>query len=145
VLGAHDGAYGYTVGQRRGLRLGRPAADGRPRYVLEVRPATRTVIVGPAEALEVTELVGRDVVWLAPDIPADGWTAVDLQVRAHGVPVAAHVRLEAEDGGAGRRLVAELAEPLSGLAAGQSAVAYAGSRVLGQATVERAARARGAA
>ena len=26
VLGEHEGAYSYTVGQRRGLRLGRPAA-----------------------------------------------------------------------------------------------------------------------
>ena len=30
VVGHHDGAYAFTVGQRRGLRLGRPAADGRP-------------------------------------------------------------------------------------------------------------------
>ena len=34
VLGSHDGAYGYTVGQRKGLRIDRPAPDGRPRYVL---------------------------------------------------------------------------------------------------------------
>src|SRR5690606_8932625 len=28
VVGEHDGAYAFTVGQRRGLRLGRPAPDG---------------------------------------------------------------------------------------------------------------------
>jgi tRNA-specific 2-thiouridylase len=144
VLGEHDGAYAYTVGQRRGLRLGRPAPDGRARYVLEVRPATRTVVVGPVEALAVTRLVGRDVVWLAPDVRADRWSAADVQVRAHGAPVAALVRVEPGGAGAGPRLVAELAEPLRGVAAGQSAVVYAGSRVLGQATVESAARARGA-
>lgn len=49
VLGEHDGAYAYTVGQRKGLGLDRPAADGKPRYVLEVRPATNTVVVGPGE------------------------------------------------------------------------------------------------
>lgn len=136
VVGAHDGAYAYTVGQRRGLRLGRPAADGRPRYVLEVRPTTRTVVVGPAEALEVGELVGRDVVWLAPDVPAWEWTAAHVQVRAHGAAVAARVRLE--HGGAegdAPRLAAALAEPVRGVAAGQSVVVYAGSRVLGQATL----------
>ena len=49
-VGEHDGAYAYTVGQRHGLRLGRPAPDGRPRFVLEVRPASDTVVVGPARA-----------------------------------------------------------------------------------------------
>ena len=34
VVGSHDGAHGYTVGQRRGLHLGVPAPDGRPRFVL---------------------------------------------------------------------------------------------------------------
>jgi tRNA-specific 2-thiouridylase len=41
VLGGHDGAYAYTVGQRRGLGIGRPAPDGRPRYVLDISPVTR--------------------------------------------------------------------------------------------------------
>ncbi len=52
-VGRHDGAFGFTVGQRRGLRIGRPAADGRPRYVLDIEPASGTVTVGPAEALDV--------------------------------------------------------------------------------------------
>src|SRR5258708_27680955 len=56
VLGRHDGAYGFTVGQRRGLRVGTPAADGRPRYVLDIEPASGTVTVGPAESLDVTEI-----------------------------------------------------------------------------------------
>ncbi|CAA9393707.1 MAG: tRNA-specific 2-thiouridylase MnmA, partial [uncultured Quadrisphaera sp.] len=51
VVGAHDGAEGYTVGQRRGLRLGVPAPDGRPRYVLATDPARGTVTVGGAEDL----------------------------------------------------------------------------------------------
>ena len=32
----HDGAYAFTVGQRRGLHLGRPADDGGRRYVVGV-------------------------------------------------------------------------------------------------------------
>src|SRR5919201_7826 len=34
VVGTHTGSFGFTVGQRKGLHLDRPAADGRPRYVL---------------------------------------------------------------------------------------------------------------
>src|SRR5882724_7739271 len=65
VVGQHEGAYGFTVGQRRGLRLGRPAADGQPRYVLDITPATGTVTVGPAELLDVDEVVGLRPVWTA--------------------------------------------------------------------------------
>lgn len=134
VVGEHDGAYAYTVGQRRGLRLGRPAPDGRPRYVLAVEPVANRVVVGPAEALEVDELTGRDVVWLAPDVPAWDWAPADVQVRAHGAALPARVRLRTGERDAAK-LDVRLATPVRGVAAGQSVVAYAGTRVLGQATV----------
>ena len=50
VLGSHEGTYGFTIGQRKGLRIGRPAADGKPRYVLDIEPVSGTVTVGPREA-----------------------------------------------------------------------------------------------
>lgn len=146
VVGEHDGAYAFTVGQRRGLALGRPAADGRPRYVVEVRPETNTVVVGAAELLTVDRLSGDKVVWLAPDVlPSEGgagagagaWFDAEVQVRAHGAPVPARVRLT--DAGVEVELTAER---LRGVAAGQSLVVYRGSRVLGQATVGAAWRAR---
>src|SRR6185436_13874703 len=56
VLARHDGVHGFTVGQRRGLGLGQPAADGRPRYVLGIEPVSGTVHVGPAEALDVRSI-----------------------------------------------------------------------------------------
>ena len=40
VVGSHDGSYGFTVGQRKGLRIGTPAPDGRPRYVLDIEPVS---------------------------------------------------------------------------------------------------------
>ncbi|KSW23568.1 tRNA 2-thiouridine(34) synthase MnmA [Cellulomonas sp. B6] len=129
VVGRHDGAYAYTVGQRRGLALGRPAADGRPRYVLAVEPVQRRVVVGPAESLDVAHVVGASAVWFA-DVPAPG-TTLTAQVRAHGADVPARVLAADADGvtvdvtGAGLR----------GVAAGQSLVLYDGTRVLGQATV----------
>src|SRR3954465_15725426 len=57
-LGSHEGAYADTGGQRRGLGLRRPAADGRPRYVLSITPVTNTVTVGPASALDVSVVAG---------------------------------------------------------------------------------------
>ena len=63
VVGEHQGAYGFTVGQRRGLRVGTPAGDGKPRYVLDIEPVTRTVTVGPAEDLDITEITADRPVW----------------------------------------------------------------------------------
>src|ERR1700735_4047742 len=51
VLGAHDGVPGFTIGQRKGLHLARPAPDGRPRYVLSIEPVSNTITVGAADAL----------------------------------------------------------------------------------------------
>jgi tRNA-specific 2-thiouridylase len=131
VVGRHSGAYAYTVGQRKGLRLPRPASDGAPRYVTEVRTDANVVVVGPETLLSVGRLEGGDVVWLAEDVPADGPTPCEIQVRAHGEPAPGAVTVA--DG----RMIVALDEPVRGVAAGQTMVAYSGTRVLGQATVVR--------
>jgi tRNA-specific 2-thiouridylase len=139
-VGTHPGAVAFTVGQRKGLNVGFPAADGKPRFVLEVRPKTNEVIVGPREALAIAELAGSRISWagnppadLAAGLGGDECAPFDceVQVRAHGDPVPATARV---DGG---ELVVTLAEPLLGVAPGQSAVLYIGTRVLGQCTIDR--------
>jgi tRNA-specific 2-thiouridylase len=135
VLGTHGGTYGFTVGQRRGLRLGRPAADGRPRYVLAVSPVTRTVTVGPRERLSVTRVEGVRPRWCGP-APTRPLRCT-AQLRAHGmaVPALAEHRADAD----GERVLVRLDEPLLGVAAGQAVVLYEGTRVVGSATVDRVA------
>ncbi|MCU0299889.1 MAG: tRNA 2-thiouridine(34) synthase MnmA [Candidatus Nanopelagicales bacterium] len=44
-LGSHSGAVGFTIGQRRGLHLQQPAADGQPRYIVDVDLERNTVFV----------------------------------------------------------------------------------------------------
>jgi tRNA-uridine 2-sulfurtransferase len=131
VVGSHRGAYAYTVGQRRGLNLSTPAADGRPRYVLDIEPATQTVTVGPREALDVDRIVGVQPRWCdaAPDEPL----ACTVQLRAHGEQYAATARVEHG------RVVVDLRRPARGVAPGQAVVIYDGTRVVGSATIDRAA------
>ncbi len=131
-IGTHPGAVAFTVGQRKGLDIGFPAADGKPRFVLEVRPKTNEVVVGPREALAIAELAGTRISWAGnpPKGPATPFDC-EVQVRAHGDSVPATARV---DGG---ELVVTLAAPLFGVAAGQSAVLYVGTRVLGQCTIDR--------
>ena len=132
VVGSHDGAHAFTVGQRKGLRLGVPAPDGKPRFVLEVRPVSNTVVVGPKEALAIAELAGARYSWAgaAPEDPSAEF-ACHVQVRAHADPVPATAVVH--DG----ELVVRVAEPLRGVAPGQTAVLYDGTRVIGQCTIER--------
>ncbi|MGP3536492.1 tRNA 2-thiouridine(34) synthase MnmA [Microbacterium sp. RD1] len=130
VVGSHEGAHAYTVGQRRGLQLGVPAPDGKPRFVLEVRPVSNTVVVGPKEALATAEIAGARFTWTgrAPDATE---FACDVQIRAHADPVPAVARVA--DG-----IVTVVPEvPFDGVAPGQTAVLYDGTRVLGQFTIDR--------
>lgn len=127
-IGSHSGTFGYTVGQRRGLGLTEPTASGRPRYVLSIEPVTRTVVVGDREHLAASELAAVDAVWCAAVPPAGG--PVQVQIRAHGRPVAAQVDHAGPDD-----FQVTLQEPLFAVAAGQSAVLYDGDRVIGQGTI----------
>jgi tRNA-specific 2-thiouridylase len=133
VVGEHDGAYAYTVGQRHGLRLGRPSPDGKPRYVLEVRPADDAVVVGPREQLEVDLVEAAGATWCGP-APHAG-DAVGVQVRAHGEEIPGVV----ESVEPVVRL--RLDRPVRAAAPGQTAALYAGTRVVGSATITAARRA----
>jgi tRNA-specific 2-thiouridylase len=127
VLGEHDGSYRFTVGQRRGLRIGRPAADGQPRYVLDIEPVSGTVTVGPRDALSVDRLTAIRPLWCGtvPDRALD----CTVQLRAHGDEHRAVV--SATD----RELDVRLLEPATGIAPGQAVVVYDGTRVVGSATI----------
>ncbi|UCR89222.1 tRNA 2-thiouridine(34) synthase MnmA [Mycetocola spongiae] len=137
VVGSHEGAHAYTVGQRRGLHLGTPAPDGRPRFVLEVRPKTNEVIVGPKEALATAEIAGTRYTWagLAPENPGESFDC-EVQIRAHADPVPAVARVaDTADGGTELHIIPSVS--LDGVAPGQTAVVYVGTRVLGQCTIDR--------
>jgi tRNA-uridine 2-sulfurtransferase len=133
TLGTHDGVYAFTVGQRRGLRIGTPASDGRPRYVLDVSPVTRKVTVGAAEDLDVRGLVGIRPRWCGP--APIGPVECLVQLRAHGEPVPAVVRVIHSD-----RLDVELTVAARGIAPGQAVVVYDGTRVVGSATIDTTRR-----
>lgn len=132
-VGTHEGAYGYTIGQRKGLRIGTPAPDGKPRYVLDISPVDNTVTVGPAAALDVTGLTAIRPRWCGT--PPEGRGRYTAQLRAHGeeTPVTAEVR-EGE-------LTVTFDAPVRGVAPGQAVVLYDGSRVVGSATIAATRRA----
>ncbi len=128
VIGGHDGSYGFTVGQRRGLGIDSAAPDGRPRYVLDIEPVTNTVRVGPVEALEVDQIDAIRPVWTGRTAPAEPIEAT-VQLRAHGETYPATCWL------AEGALRIRLHTPARGVAKGQAAVLYWGDTVLASATI----------
>ncbi len=126
VLGRHQGIVHYTVGQRRGLRLG----GGEPLYVLRLEPDSRRVVVGPKEALACRRIRLAGVNWLGE---GDGREErVTVKIRSTRPPVPATLSLDA-DGGA----TVDLDAPEEGVAAGQACVLYRGERVLGGGWIRR--------
>ncbi len=117
VLGRHHGAHHFTVGQRRGLKLG---GTVDPLYVLATDAAANTVTVGPRAALATTGVRVRDARLHAP---ASEVRAVKLRYRAPAVACSL------------RGDTIELAEPVAAAAPGQTAVFLRGDAVLGCATI----------
>lgn len=129
VLGRHRGVGHYTVGQRKGLGIAWPV----PLYVTGIEAGANRLIVGPeSETLRRAATV-RDCVW-GPFEALAGPADVAVKVRSAARPVAATV--VPLDGG---RCRVDLAEPVSAVAPGQSAVFYDGETVVGGGVIESAA------
>jgi tRNA-specific 2-thiouridylase len=121
VVGHHDGVHHFTVGQRKGLGLSSPVRL----YVVGIDSDTRTVTVGPREALEQRSLDASDVNWIAGAPPPAG-TRVTAQIRHRHAEAAASVYPGDE---ASVRVTFD--EPQYAVAPGQAVVFYSGPIVLG--------------
>ncbi len=113
-LGAHDGFWRFTPGQRKGLGI----SAGEPLYVLRSEPRTNTVVVGPYEALACSSVRAKGRLYLSVDR-----AEAKLRYRSPAVPA----RVETTTGG----FALELERPAYGVAPGQAAVLYDDGVVVG--------------
>lgn len=118
VLGRHSGVVHYTIGQRRGIEIG---GQPEPLFVVRIEPDRQRLIVGPRRALAVADMRVADLNWLGED-----QSDVEVKVRSLAPPVPA---LLGKDGHV------RFIQPELGVAPGQAAVFYQGSRVLGGGTI----------
>ena len=126
VVGTHNGAVRYTLGQRKGLGL----ALGAPVYVCGKDMQANTVTVGPESALFDRIVYAEDVNWIAiPELT--GPLRVTARTRYHQTEQAATV-YPAENG---FRL--EFEQPQRAPTPGQSVVLYQGDVVLGGGIITR--------
>ena len=113
VLGSHRGVVHFTIGQRRGIEIG---GQREPLYVVRIEPEERRIVVGPRRALAVEAMRVAEWNWIAEE-----QREVSVKVRSLAPPVPA-----TRDGDWVRFAQAEY-----GVAPGQAAVVYDGTRLLG--------------
>lgn len=126
VVGEHDGFARYTIGQRRGV----PGGFAEPMFVTAILPESRSVVLGPREALLGRGLVARGVSWMCETPPTVG-DRVMVQHRHRALPVAAEIiRIHGDE------VEFALDEALSAITPGQSLVIYSRKVVLGGGQIE---------
>jgi len=127
LLGRHNGLAGFTIGQRRGLRV----ATGEPLYVVDLDPVTQTVTVGERNAVFRDTVFAEEVSWI--NRPSASRFRAELQIRYHHLAAPAEVTLSADG-----RLHGRFEEPQAAITPGQGLVVYAGDEVLGGGWITRA-------
>jgi tRNA-specific 2-thiouridylase len=123
ILGNHNGAYLYTIGQREGLNLGNPDPSGKPRYVVKTDVVNNIVTVGLKQDLATTRFQIKNLQQFTPY----NWSDTKVQVRAHGDEY--QVTDFHND-------TITVATPIMGLAKGQSCVGYIGDQVVFESTID---------
>jgi len=113
VLGRHRGIVHFTIGQRRGIEIG---GQREPLYVIRIEPEPRRVVVGPRRDLAVEAMRVADWNWLGED-------QEDVAVKVRSLAPPGKARRD------GEWVHFDSAE--YGVAPGQAAVAYDGTRLLG--------------
>jgi len=129
IVGEHEGYARFTVGQRKGL----PGGFGEPMFVIEIRPESRTVVIGSRDALASFALEARAANWLAE--PPEAGESIGVRIR-HGAPIVdARVAALGSDG-----FTLELESAQDAVTPGQSAVLYRKDVVLGGGVITGAQR-----
>ncbi|MCX7029901.1 MAG: tRNA 2-thiouridine(34) synthase MnmA [Spirochaetes bacterium] len=119
VIGSHQGTWGYTIGQRRGLGVG----GGEPLYVTRIDAASNTVVAGPEAELWRRELTAVGVNWMGV-AGAEAAMRLSVKIRYRSPEAPALVAPLAGD-----RVRVTFDEPQRAIAPGQWAVCYDGERI----------------
>lgn len=126
VVGEHDGYERFTIGQRKGLGV----AAGSRRYVLEIVPETRQVVVGDPELLQAAGLTASRLNWLMNE-PVEPLRCA-AKIRYRHTPAPAVVTTHDDS------VSVRFDEPQPAVTPGQAVVFYDGERVLGGGWIDRA-------
>ena len=126
ILGKHKGIVFYTIGQRKGLGL----AMGRPVFVTDINPLTNEVVVGAEEDIFKTDLICKDINFIAFD-NLDKSLELKAKIRYSAKPATATIT-PLENG----KVRVSFKEKQRAITKGQSVVFYLDDLVVGGGIIE---------
>jgi len=126
VLGTHNGIYGFTIGQRRGLGV----STGRPLYVVHIDKTSNTVTVGGETETFQDRCVASRVNWIALESLTRSET-VEARIRYNHPGAEATIEPLEDD-----RVLVRFRRPQKAVTPGQAVVFYQGDVVLGGGWIE---------
>ena len=124
VLGTHDGFEQFTIGQRKGMRVG----FGERRYVVRLDAKTCEVVIGTRDDLARSELTASSCHWLIRP-PQKPFRCL-VKIRYRSPAVWATVTPLSNDE-ATTRIRVTFDEPRHAIAPGQVAACYLNDRIIG--------------
>ena len=127
ILGKHKGIVYYTIGQRKGLGL----AMGRPVFVTDINPLTNEVVVGAEEDIFKTDLICKDINFIAFD-NLDKSLELKAKIRYSAKPATATIT-PLENG----KVRVSFKEKQRAITKGQSVVMYQGDKVVGGGIIDK--------
>ncbi len=122
IVGEHKGIPFYTIGQRKGLGIGGLKI---PLYVTRKDVESNTVYVAERGADLKSQLMARDLRWIAWEPPKNKDIVIEARIHSHGKRVPGIVNHN------GKTMKFSFNKGLRGIADGQSIVLYKGKEVVG--------------
>jgi len=119
VLGFHDGFHNFTIGQRKGFKMG----FSNRKYVKEIDAANNRVMITDNEHLFSRQMIIRDVNWVST-LPQDEIEGL-VKIRYNHKGVFSRINPIDKN-----RYLVEFSEPQRAVTPGQSAVLYQGDRLM---------------
>lgn len=133
IVGEHNGAHYFTIGQRKGLQVG---GKPEPLFVLQTNVEENLIFVGQGEnhpglmrrGLKIRE---SEIHWVRPDLKLGEGETARYQVRIRYRQPLVNAELHKEQG----YLYIRFEELQRGIAAGQFAAWYSGSELIGSGVI----------
>lgn len=130
VIGEHDGAFFYTIGERHGFTITKKSPNDEPQYVISKDVEKNTITVSNKSKEGIlpqarTKVKLREVNWNQGKIPENG----NLLARSRYREVFQQIKISDQN-------LVEFEEPQSTLSPGQSLVVYQGEVCLGGGIIE---------
>jgi len=115
VLGQHTGAFNYTIGQRKGIKISAP----EPLYVISLDPEQNRIYVGSKQDLSAIKFKVKNVNWQQEEFSGREVFRAMVKIRYNSPAQVAEVSITDE-----KTVMVEYENPKSAITPGQSAVFY---------------------